>query len=135
MKIISFAWTTDALLAGAKTCTRREWTNHYAQSYVDEFVQSLKAGTPMLVQAWDKSPRAGGKRIGTIRLTQEPYQEWVADAPLADFEAEGLQWMNDWAGDRRYVQRMTPQAFWIAWKARNPLVWVIRFARVVPDLV
>jgi hypothetical protein len=63
MKIISFAWTTPALLAGSKCVTRREWDKKYAESF--------EAGE--YVQAFDKSPRAGGKCVAIIELTQKPY--------------------------------------------------------------
>ena len=54
MKIISFAWTTEALLAGIKTCTRRDWNDDYARRFKNgEFCQ-----------AFDRNPRAGGKRVG-----------------------------------------------------------------------
>lgn len=33
MKNISFAWTTDALLAGRKTCTCRDWERDYAERF------------------------------------------------------------------------------------------------------
>ena len=65
MKIISFGWTSDALVAGAKTVTRRDWK--------DRFVNQWSKGDQ--AQAWDKSPRAGGKRIGTIELTQQEGSE------------------------------------------------------------
>lgn len=55
VRIISFAWTTPALLKGEKTVTRRAWKSC-----------PFKKGD--LAQAWDKLPRAKGKRVGTIRI-------------------------------------------------------------------
>ena len=117
MRIISFAWTTPALLAGVKVVTRRDWSEHYARSF--------KAGE--LVQAWDKLPRAGGKRVGTIRLTHAPIQENVRAAPRWAFKEEGLAWMA--AHDLR-LQGLTPEAFWLRWREENPLLWVVRFELV-----
>jgi len=34
--ILSFAWTTDALLAGRKTCTRRVWKDAHFQFFGGE---------------------------------------------------------------------------------------------------
>ena len=85
MKIISFAWTTPALLAGRKTCTRRNWTTNYALKF--------KAGE--IEQAYNRNPRIGGKRVGLVRLTEDPYPELTGEAPDSDFEAEGLAWMED----------------------------------------
>lgn len=115
MKIISFAWTTDALLAGAKTCTRREWSAGYARRF--------KKGE--LVQAWDKGPRMGGKQVAIIRLTKAPYREYMADAPEADFEAEGLKWMAE--RGLSLPNHCTPYVLWATWKAMNTRLWVIRF--------
>lgn len=57
--IISFAWTTQALLAGRKTVTRREWTDGHAAKF--------KPGD--LVDAWDKLPRCkGSKKVAVIRI-------------------------------------------------------------------
>ncbi|MBW2053822.1 MAG: ASCH domain-containing protein [Deltaproteobacteria bacterium] len=52
MKIVSFAWTTEALLAGRKTVTRRCWNERYAGRF--------KSGD--LVQAYDRNP-SGGRTV------------------------------------------------------------------------
>jgi uncharacterized protein YqfB (UPF0267 family) len=84
--IISFAWTTDALLQGKKTVTRRDWNDEYA----------LRFCKGMMVDAYDKSPRIGGRKIATIKLTKEPYKQKLADMPDDHFQREGgkLYW-ND----------------------------------------
>ena len=86
--IISFGWTTPALLAGAKTCTRRDWNPKHAAKF--------KAG--MLVDAWNTSPRnvkGNPHKIATIRLTADPYIESSAafDVTGPDDAAEGFQWL------------------------------------------
>ena len=118
MRIISFHWTVEALLAGAKTVTRREWSEKYARSF--------KAGER--VQAWDKSPRYGGKKVAVIELTQDPYQEYLDDAPASDFQAEGLQWMVD--NNHDMPSGIPAYDFWECWQENNPLVWVVRFKLV-----
>lgn len=55
---ISFAWTSDALIQGRKTVTRRIWKDVHASKF--------KPGMP--VEAWSRRPSWGGKRIGTIRI-------------------------------------------------------------------
>lgn len=84
MKIISFAWTTPALLAGRKTVTRRDWQLGYASGF--------HAGD--LVAAYNRSPRHGGRQVATIRLTRAPYLESTKEAPPEDYEAEGLAYLD-----------------------------------------
>lgn len=85
MRIISFAWTTPALLAGRKTCTRREWDANYARRF--------KAGD--LVAAYERSPRTGGKQVATIRLTADPVLEPLSAMPVTDYEAEGFAFFDE----------------------------------------
>ncbi len=77
--IISFAWTTGAFLAGKKTVTRRFWKSEYA----------AKFHIGDIVDVYDKSPRNGGKKIGHIRLTRDPYKQKLRDMPDDHFEREG----------------------------------------------
>ena len=114
MLIISFAWTVPALLVRRKRCTRRDWSASYAAHF--------HKGD--LVQAWDKSPRIGGKRIGTVRLTADPVQEYARDIPAADWENEGFAYLT---GIGCTVHGRTPRDFWNGWKASPYLVWVVRF--------
>lgn len=122
MKIISFAWTTPALLAGRKTCTRRDWNADYARRF--------KSGE--LVQAYDKNPRAGGKKVGIIRLVGEPYYSDIM--PEDDYDAEGLAWMEEQdlmvpVEDVKSKKKlpMHPRRFWEAWKTQNYKLWIIKF--------
>jgi len=117
MKIISFAWTTPALLANRKIVTRRDWSEDYAKRF--------KAGD--LVAAYDKNPRNGGKQVATIRLTCNPYRESTDIMPRSDYEAEGLAYLQE-QGLR--IQGLSPYEFWEAWKAAKEVLWVIRFQKV-----
>lgn len=87
--IVSFAWTTEALLAGRKTCTRRMWNDEY----FDRWVAAWRRGRH-IHDTYDKSPRFGGKKIGEIRLTREPYRERLADMPESDVVEEGGLWKD-----------------------------------------
>jgi len=55
MRIISFAWTTNALLSGRKSVTRRTW-------------KDCRIQPGELVQAYDKSPRFRGHPVAIIRV-------------------------------------------------------------------
>lgn len=118
LTIISFAWTTPALLAHEKTVTRRAWKPQHAAKF--------HAG--QLVDAWDKSPRYGGKKVAVIKLVQDPYQENSAAIPKEDFKAEGFDYllMNMTRGETaNHVDDIVDN--WI----RHPhLLWVVRFELV-----
>ncbi|GAG40736.1 unnamed protein product, partial [marine sediment metagenome] len=43
-----------------------------------------------------KSPRNGGKKVATIRITRAPYQERILDMPDDHFEREGGRFL--WPG-------------------------------------
>ena len=84
MKIISFAWTTEALLKGKKTATRRLWKNSYAQMF--------KLGD--ICQAYDHNPRCGGRRIGLIKLTCYPFKQRLSKMTMRDIKEEGGLWKS-----------------------------------------
>jgi len=87
MKIMSFAWTTDALLEGLKTVTRRFWIKPH-----------VKAGE--FVQAFNKSPRFKGKRSAIIKvlsIRQEPLEDITDDELIK----EG----NLWANTEEYIEQ------------------------------
>jgi len=110
MKIISFAWTTEALLAGLKTVTRRFWSDSYAEKF--------KEGDR--VQAWDKSPRFGGCKVAEIRLTCDPYKEKLAAMPEDDVAKEG----GLWASKNEFINCMG---------GPNEEPWVVRFELVAVE--
>jgi uncharacterized protein YqfB (UPF0267 family) len=115
--IISFAWTTPALLAGAKTITRREWTEDHA----------LRFDAGDLVKAYDKSPRAHGRQVAEIRLTRDPYAQNTRNLTDNDFLREGFSWLvlNGTQADRDRVQRI-----WEEWHVAPRALWVVEFELV-----
>lgn len=117
--ILSFAETTPALLAGAKTVTRREWADSHARKF-----------TPgLMVQAWNKTPRVkGAKRVGTVRITQSPYREMSDLIPAGDFDGEGFRYMTEHG--LTLFGGMTPDAVWNLWHAEPRMLWVVRFELV-----
>lgn len=78
--ILSFAWTTRALLERRKTVTRRRWTPAYAEKFAPG----------MLVDAYDRNPRFGGVKVAVIRILsirREPLEAITAD----DVVREGFE--------------------------------------------
>ena len=123
MKIISFAYTTPALLARRKTVTRREWAQDYAQRF--------KPGE--YIQAYDRSPRNRGKHVAIIRLTSVTWEPMSA-MPASDYEGEGFGYLYEhpellpktiW-GEPVSREDFTPAAF-ARWQSRRDSMWVVRF--------
>lgn len=131
MKIISYAHTVPALLAGAKTCTRRDWSDDYGARF--------REGE--LVSAYDRSPRIHGRRLGTVRLTAQPRREPLALMPDSDHAAEGFAWMlrhpETWPktlwGEPFDQHTLSPEWF-AACQRSDDSDWVIRFELVDVDL-
>lgn len=93
--IVSFAWTTGALLAGRKTCTRRRWSDEYFQQWVRAYQEGR-----IVHDAYDRSPRAGGHKVAEIRLTCRPYWERLGDMPDVDVQNEG----GLWASKQKFIE-------------------------------
>jgi hypothetical protein len=117
VRIIAFAWTAPALLAGRKTCTRRAWDDRYASRF--------RAGD--LLAAYDRSPRYGGEQVAVIRLTAAPSKESTRAAPASDYEAEGFAFLEE-RGLR--VDGVPPKVLWRVWHLRPRMMWVVRFELV-----
>lgn len=116
--IISFAWTTPALLSGHKTMTRRDWTHAHATRFT----------VGQLVDAWDRSPRTGtGRKVATIRITREPRRESTSTIRREDFRREGFTWLQDhgYHGQVEAVLR--------SWALDPREVWVVEFELVSVD--
>ena len=124
MRIISFAWTTPAIKARRKTCTRRDWNDVYAGRF--------QAGE--LLAGYNRSPRFGGHQIAIVQLTVKPYKEPLRDVPDSDWEAEGFAYLTEIGA--LINGGMTPQQLWNLWRQTQALEWVIRFEIVEPpDMV
>lgn len=111
--ILTFTWTTNELLSGKKTCTRRRWKDKHAA----DWLRACNSGR-WIHQAWDKMPfTEGAKKLADIRLLQLPYQERLADMPDSDLEAEG----GLWADKAEFLAQFGDP---------EQLVWVVRFELV-----
>lgn len=123
--IISFAWTTPALLAGRKTVTRRNWPQHYARRFKPDTVH----------QAWSKSPRCrhGALHVGDIRLIGSPQLQDTAEIPDSDWEAEGFAYLESIGA---LTNGSTPRAIWDDWRENPRYLYVVRFEliRVIPHI-
>jgi len=114
--IIAFAHTTPALLAGRKSVTRRAWCARTVALARRQFAEGK------LIDAWDKSPRAHGRKVATIRLTEEPRLERTREIPDSDFEAEGFGFMEE----RGILLGKEPvREVWDAWRANERSVLVV----------
>ncbi len=116
MKIISFAWTTPALLSGEKTRTRREWNDKYAKQF--------KVGD--LIQAYDKQPRFKGKRVAIIKITSIK-KENISLMPKEDYHKEGFAYLEK-IGEK--IFKKNPKIAFKEWKEEGEDYWVIDFELV-----
>ena len=116
--IISFAYTTPALLEGQKTVTRRDWK--------DEHAAKFRPG--VLVDAYDRTPRRRGRKVATIRIlsvTREP----DAAMPDSDYEAEGFAYLHQ-LGIGAAAGHDTSRDGFAAWRESGESSWVVRFELV-----
>ena len=118
--IISFAWTTPALLAGRKSVTRRNWKPSHAAKF--------RKG--MVSDAWDKSPRFHGKDVATIRLLETPYLESTLLMPDSDYEAEGFKFLEE--NPELVSKKLGPinRDFFEKWRKADELLYVVRLELV-----
>ncbi len=84
MRIISFGWTSPAIVAHVKIKTRRQWKDTHAA----RFQRSN------LIQAYNRSPLYHGERIAIIQLARTPYKEDINLMLDTDYEAEGFAYLH-----------------------------------------
>lgn len=115
--LISFSWTAEPFLANAKWVTRRYWKDGHASKF--------KEG--MNVDAFDKLPYRGGKKIGEIAITKKPYQQNTSDMTEQDYYLEGLLWMEQ---NNKTIHGQKPRVFFNQWKEKQDVVWVVEFEKI-----
>jgi len=113
MKIISFAWTTPALLAGEKTRTRRNWSDKYAKRF--------KVGD--LIQAYDRQPRFKGKRVAIIKILNIK-KENISLMPNKDYKKEGFAYLEK---INKKIFGENPKMAFQEWRKEGGKYWVIDF--------
>lgn len=117
--ILSFGWTTPALIAGAKSRTRRHW----APKHAAWFVRAYHEGT--LIDAWNtapRNPRGNPHKVATIRLTEEPRES--NEYPDEDWLREGFAYLS---AHGLKVDGQTPEELWAYWRRERPKLWVVCF--------
>lgn len=111
---ISYAWTTDALLARRKTCTRRDWSDDYAKRFPEGSIHN----------AYNRQARFGGKKVATVQIVLTPYPERSCDIPDEDFENEGFAYMEE---KGLLIRGITPREFFDNWRESPQILYVVRF--------
>ena len=113
--IISFGWTSGAMVCGAKTRTRRDW----APGHVRHFHSG------MMANGWSQSPRVHGVYLSDVRLTAPIFRQHTSKITDEDWELEGFGWMS-----RRgiLINGVTPEVFFERWRHANIDLWVVDFS-------
>ena len=129
-KIISFSWTSPALITDNKSCTRRDWDPDYAETF----------RTGQILYAYDRSPRAHGNRIATIQLKQQPVWQPLNEMPDDDYVNEGFAWMFAHPDVLPKTIEQTPRDHFVRsvcsregferWRQSGEFMWTIRFALI-----
>lgn len=127
--ILSFGWTYEALLAGVKDTTRRDWS----ASTLKAMQRCFDEGRT--VDAWNATPRVvshNPHKIAVLRLVARP--ERSDEYPADDYQREGLAWLAE-RGRRMPPRRPTdtdrmrsPEGLWAYWTRHRPNLVVVRFA-------
>lgn len=118
--IISMAWTSAAFLSGRKHCTRRSWNASYAAHF----------HKGQICDSYNRNPRNGGKKIGSLRLISAPYLQYTHLMTEQDYEDEGLRWMEE---NNILIRGLQPRQFFDDWKTADEEVYVVRFDPILVD--
>lgn len=111
---ISFAYTTDAVIMGEKSVTRRNWARSHA----------MKLYGSQVVDIYDKNPRIHGQNMGQIEILGSPYLQRTGKMTPDDYEREGLLWMER---NCRLMNGQSPEIFFNNWIEANEMVYVVEF--------
>ncbi len=126
MKIISFAWTTSALIEERKTVTRRECKE-------GDYYGRFEKGD--VLQAFNRSPRFKGEPVGYIVLLEKPYKEKLSSMPDDDYEGEGFGFYDEnpelvpkyWRKTFKDYGISSFRQWFRLMKRSNLEMWVLRF--------
>ncbi len=111
---ISFNMTTEAIVKRAKTCTRRSWKASHAAKF--------KKGDQ--VDAYDKRPQWGGRKIAVIELLEDPKKSRYCDVGTQDWIEEGFDYMSR---RKLLVGKEKPAEIFARWCEDTSYCYVIRF--------
>lgn len=129
MRIISFAMTTEAYLAGRKDVTRRQWSDAHAAHWLKDLAAAQERGEPgLLSQGWSASPHRKGLRIGTQVVTSIK-KERTCEIPQRDWQGEGFAYMAEHG--LNVGKNLSCEQLWKLWRHDRELErWTIRFTDV-----
>jgi len=122
--LISFTWTTPALLAGQKIMIRRDGVK-------DDFVGFLSG---QFVWAYDYPPRYGGNPIAALHLLDDPNIESTSELSDHDYVDEGYAFMEIFPF--LIPERIRPlRKHFQTYQSIDYPLWVIRFevVELTPD--
>lgn len=125
--ILSFSLTSklarergipDPLYTHVKTVSRRSWSNKHAATWI----KAYKEGR-IVHDAWSNAPFVKGAcKIGTFKLTCEPYLEYLQDMPESDVLLEGGFWETAQDYIREFSNGDDNQTVWvIRWEDFKPI--------------
>lgn len=120
MNIISFAWTTPAIVARKKTRTRRAWSPPYAAKFRENSI----------CQAYDKGPRVGGKLIHLIRIMRDPWIQNTRDLSEDDYALEGFAYLDEYGFFCAGLKGLSGREFFDQWKSAAEDLYVVDFSYV-----
>lgn len=115
--MISFAWTTPAVLAAHfapdlpfKTETRRDWTKAHA----DRMVRKMERGR--LFNAWTKTPCFGGEKFGEIEVL-DIRKERQGDIGDESWDREGFSLLQ--LIDAKFGKHTSADEVWNYWRGEG----------------
>ena len=106
--ILSFAWTTPAVVLGEKTETRRDWQ--------PKTIAQFKKLIGKDVEAWDRSPRFGGHPFGIVKITGVTAERDSSKIRGASWTFEGFHVLQAIGAT---ISKRTPEEVWRFWKYEN----------------
>jgi len=114
------------LLRGKKTVTRRDWNDKHAQLFINAFRKG------QLIEAYDKSPRHGGRKVANIRLIEKPRTEPLSAMTMADVEDEGGLWGSVAEFTEAFIEGNALHHYEMTREdlTEDTPIWVIRFELV-----
>lgn len=123
---IAFAWTMPALLARAKTVTRRDWK--------DATVKRFPAG--QWVWAIDSTYRQNKRAL--IEIAGTPEKQLTAFLPESEWVAEGFEWIREQArqgGAEKASLAARALRIWDGWTDAPEMLWRVPICvvAVVPE--
>lgn len=108
LKHLTVGWMSPAFITGNKQCIRK-------QNWSLRDIASFKENSIVIVKENDNS-----EELGLVRLTVNPYLENSANAPNADYDNEGMEYMEQFTTESLYSK-------WIDFKNSKKDVYVFRF--------